>query len=100
QFKNADILNDIVIKTTAGGVVHLKDIAEIKDTYKEKESYARYNGKNVITLSVIKRSGENLIDASDKIRLIIEKLKTEEFPKSLDVSISGDMSENTRTTRP
>ena len=98
QFKNADILNDIVIKTTAGGVVHLKDIAEIKDTYKEKESYARYNGKNVITLSVIKRSGENLIDASDKIRLIIEKLKTEEFPKSLDVSISGDMSKNTRTT--
>ena len=41
--------------------VYLKDIATIKDTLKTSESYARLDGKNVITLNIIKRSGENLI---------------------------------------
>ena len=56
-----------VIRGGTGAIVYLKDIAEVKDTYKEQESYARLNKKNVLSLNVIKRSGENLIITSDKI---------------------------------
>ena len=76
EFKTVGVLNDIVIRSMSGAIVYLKDIAEIKDGFKEKESYARLDHKNVITLNIVKRSGENLIEASDKIREIIHALKT------------------------
>ncbi len=98
QFSNAMQIGDIVVKSMTGTPVYLKDIAEINDTFKEKESFARYNGKNVITLNVIKRSGENLVEASDKIHALVDKLKSEKFPSELNVTITADQSEQTRTT--
>ncbi|QQS30109.1 MAG: efflux RND transporter permease subunit [Sphingobacteriales bacterium] len=98
QFANAMQIGDIVVKSMSGTPVYLKDIADIKDTFKEKESYARYNGKNVITLNVIKRSGENLVEASDKIHALVNTLISEKLPQDLNVTISADQSELTRTT--
>ena len=37
--------------------IYLKDIAEVNDGYKDRESYARLNSKDVVTLNVIKKSG-------------------------------------------
>jgi multidrug efflux pump subunit AcrB len=75
-----------------------KDIAEVVDSHKEQESYARLDHKNVITLSVIKRKGENLIDASDKIVKLVDDLKATSWPKDMQVTLTGDQSEMTRST--
>ncbi|HNL06876.1 MAG TPA: efflux RND transporter permease subunit, partial [Chitinophagales bacterium] len=98
EFTNPLQIQNIVVKNSSGAPIYLKDVAEIKDTYKEKESYARYDGKNVITLNVIKRTGENLIAASDKIHEVVEQMKTERLPADLHVEITADQSEQTRTT--
>ncbi len=98
EFKNLQQFDNIIIKSTSGSIVYLRDIATIVDSFKEKESYARLDHKNVITLNVVKRSGENLIDASDKIRNIISELEGTTFPKNLKVSITGDQSSKTRVT--
>lgn len=98
EFNTASVLENIIVKSSGGGYIALKDMAKINDTYKEKESYARYNGKNVITLNVIKRSGENLIAASDKIHAIIENMRETSLPKDLILKVSADQSELTRTT--
>ena len=63
EYRDPNKIGDIVIRGSTGAIVYLKDIAEIKDAYEEKSSYARLEGKNVISLNVIKRSGENLISA-------------------------------------
>jgi multidrug efflux pump len=97
-FTNPMQLQNIAIKNSSGLPVYLKDVADVKDSFKERESYARYNGKNVITLNVIKRSGENLINASDKIHALIESMAVEKLPKDLKVDITADQSEQTRTT--
>jgi multidrug efflux pump subunit AcrB len=98
QYDDAKKIGDIVIRGSTGATVYLKDIAEVVDGYEEKESYARLNKSNVITLNVIKRSGENLIEASDKINAICKEMDEKYFPKALNVTITGDQSENTRTT--
>ncbi len=98
EFKDPSLLNDIIIRSQSGATVYLKDIAEIRDGFKEKESYARLAHKNVITLNIIKRSGENLIEASDKVRAIIADLQKDKFPKELKVTITGDKSTSTRVT--
>ncbi|HOY30429.1 MAG TPA: efflux RND transporter permease subunit [Bacteroidales bacterium] len=98
EFKNIDDIGNIVLLSTIGGKIYLKDIADIKDGYKEQESFSRLNGQNVVTLSVIKRGGENLIEGSDKINDIIEDLKKNDFPPDLSVTTTGDISKYTRST--
>ena len=67
EYKNPALMNEIILKSTLGGTVHLRDIATVIDTTKEQESFARLNKKNVITLNVVKRSGENLISAAENV---------------------------------
>ncbi len=98
QFKTVYDLQQLIVRNTDGAAIYLHDIAEIKDTVKETESFARLNGKNVITLNIIKRAGENLIETSDDVMRVVDELKKTEFPPNLDVVITGDQSRSTRTS--
>ena len=100
QFSSALNLKDIVVRSGAqGATVYLKDIAEIKDTVKEKENFARLDGKNVITLNIVKRAGENLINAADKIKAVVADMQDkEELPQDLKVVFTGDQSKLTKNS--
>ncbi|MFN4083475.1 MAG: efflux RND transporter permease subunit [Bacteroidia bacterium] len=91
-------IGDLAIRSASGAVVYLRDIADITDGFKEQESYARLNKKNVITLNIVKKSGQNLIDATDKIRAICDEMKKERFPAGLKIDFTGDQSTDTRIT--
>ncbi|MGZ3872608.1 MAG: efflux RND transporter permease subunit [Mucilaginibacter sp.] len=104
DFKNADEVAAMAIRNPKGQAVYLRDIAEVKDSFLEQESYARLKTndskdfKNVITLNVSKRAGENLIEASDKINALIKLKQKTVFPKGLNITVTGDQSDKTRTT--
>lgn len=98
QFKSPDQIRNIIVKSASGATVFIKDIADIRDSFKEQESFARLNGKNVITLNVIKKSGENLIKASEEIVVIMDNLKKSAYPPDLSVIITGDQSRFTKST--
>ena len=100
QFTSALDLQNIVVRSSArGGAVYLRDIAQLVDTVKETESYARLDGKNVITLNIVKRAGENLINAAGKIKgIVAEMQQNEDLPKNLKVVITGDQSKLTATS--
>ncbi len=98
QFKTAQDIENVIVRNSRGAAIYIKDIATVLDTVKEKDSYARLNGKNVITLNIIKRSGENLIATSDNVKKITDELKETVFPKDLDVSVTGDTSVKTRNS--
>ncbi|HNM26365.1 MAG TPA: efflux RND transporter permease subunit, partial [Saprospiraceae bacterium] len=98
DFKNIEQIKNILVASQSGAQVYLKDIAEVRMGHKEQESFSRLNGRNVISLNVIKRTGENLINASDKIKEVVDEMKAHEFPANLEVSITGDQSRATRTT--
>lgn len=100
QFTSALNLQDIVVRSSArGAAVYLKDIAQLVDTVKEKESYARLDGKNVITINIIKRAGENLISTAGKVKDIVASMQKDHvLPKDLKVVITGDQSKATDTS--
>lgn len=98
EYKDPTKIMNIVVRSQSGSVVYLRDIAEVKDGFKEQESYARLDGKSVITLNVIKRSGQNLINASDKILAIVKEMEANYLPKGLEVTITADQSDSTRVT--
>ena len=98
EFKDIEEIKNSIISGQTGAHLYLKDIAEVVDGHKIQESYGRLNNKNVITLNVIKRGGENLINASDEIQEIIAEMKANKFPKDLEVVVTGDQSRTTRIT--
>jgi len=67
----ADVL-DLPIKADGERIVHFKDIAEVRRTYKDAESYARLNGKPAIAIEVVQRGGANLLQAVDDVMAIVE----------------------------
>lgn len=100
QFTTAKNMQDIVVRSSARGAsVYLKDIAAIKDTVKDAESYARLDGKNVITINIVKRAGENLISTATNVKKIISQMQEDEtLPKNLKVVLTGDQSKATATS--
>src|SRR5215831_10067246 len=99
QFRSAYDMQDLMVKSIYGNPVYLKDIAEIVDTAKDRESYSRLANKNVVTLQIIKRAGENLINTADKINGIVKDMQVkEEIPPGLNVVVTGDQSVQTRTS--
>lgn len=98
EFKTAKEMENIIVKNQYGKSLYLRDLAEVVDGFEEQESYARLDGKNVITLNVIKAKGQNLIEASDNIMALIDEMKADQLPSDLDIVITGDQSDQTRTT--
>ncbi len=96
QFHTAGDIEKVVVRSPTGASIYLKDIANIKDTTKERESYARLDGKNVITLNIVKRSGENLIETAENVKKVVAEMQESEFPKDLSVVITGDQSKNAK----
>jgi len=98
EVTDIDQIKNIILSTSSGAIVKLRDIATVRDGFKRPENFARYNGKNVVTLNVIKKSGQNLLDASDKIKAIIVEMQKTKLPSNLIVEVTGDQSRNTRNT--
>ena len=98
QFENVQQIRDIIVHASGGAYIKLSDLAEVSDDFKEQESFSRLDGKNVITLNVIKKSGTNLLDASDQIKEIVSTVKGKELPEDITLTISGDQSRMTRNT--
>lgn len=93
EFKTVDQIQNILLKEG----LFLKDIAEVKDGYADRESYARLAGSDVITLNVIKKGGANLINAVDKTKEIVAKYQ-EKLPGNVNILITGDNSTWTRNS--
>lgn len=87
-------LNNFVVKSE-NGAVYLKDIATINFQAKDKTTYAREFGENVVMLDVKKRAGRNSISAADKIKALVKKEKADYFPPDLNISIANDSSTRT-----
>jgi multidrug efflux pump subunit AcrB len=96
EFKDPKELENLIVRSFVGTTVFLKDIATIEDAFKEKQDFAQLDRKSVVTLNVVKRSGENLINATDQIYKILEEYQDTKFPKGLQIKVTGDTSENTR----
>jgi len=96
QFTNVTEIENLIIKSENQRPIFLKDIAKVIYGYKERASYSRADGLPVISLDVIKRRGQNLLDASDNLMRVIDEAKLD-LPNDLKISLFNDQSVNTRS---
>jgi len=93
DYTNMEQIRNTIIKDNHGKAVYIKDVAEVIDGFEEKSTISRLNRKPVVTLAIVKKSGENLLDATDKIfRIIDEKQANNALPKDLHITVTDDKS--------
>jgi len=87
--ENAEDVYSIPIKVTKDAVVTLSDVASIRRTFKDFNSYARVNGADAVAMEVMLKEGANAIDAANKIEIELEEFN-KILPKNLTVVKTND----------
>ncbi len=97
DYKNIDQIANTIIKVNKGKPVYIRDVAKVVDGYKEKATVARLNDKPVVTLTIKKKSGENILAASEKVLAAINEQKAGGFiPKTLTITTTDDKTHHIR----
>ena len=91
-YESAQDVYNLVIFSSGEGTVTLGDVAEIRKTYKDTESYARVNGKPAVALQVKKRIGENVLEINKIVREESEKY-TNNLSENIKVDFTSDNSD-------
>ncbi|PPR46929.1 MAG: Multidrug resistance protein MdtB [Alphaproteobacteria bacterium MarineAlpha5_Bin9] len=92
-------INDVLdtpIKSFGDSVITFRDISTVKRTFEDRNSFARVNGKNSVTIEVSKRVGENIIETSDMVKKVVNNTSIN-FPQNLNITFSQDQSKNIKT---
>jgi len=97
EFKNIAELENIIVKRDGQVVVYLKDLAEVVDGYEEAKTFTRLDEQSVVSVQVIKKSGENLLAATDMIFVILDEARESgAVPAEMTVTLTNDQSEMIR----
>lgn len=91
EIKDPKELENVIVKSY-GGTVYLKDIAKVSFKEKEKTTYAREKGTEVVMLNVKKRSGQNMISAIEQVKEKIKLAQENYLPKNLSLKLTNDQS--------
>ena len=92
EFSNPEGINEALISAPNQVPVRVKDLAKVVFGFKEISSRSRLDGTESVSLSIVKRSGENLLAIRDQVKLIIQRLE-QEFENEVKFSILSDQGE-------
>ena len=97
EFKSVSEIGDIIVKRENDKTVQLKDIADIVDGYAEPSSYARLDRQPVLSVQVIKKGGENLLEATSKIFETLDLARESgRIPADMNMTLTNDQSDYVR----
>lgn len=91
QFKTLDEMREMLIKVDGAVPIHLKDVAEVRQGYKEREGVVRIDGREAIELAIYKEGDANTVNVARAVRAQVEKLK-ESLPSGAALTTIEDQS--------
>jgi len=93
--EGADELLALPVKVQDDAVTTVGDIAEVRRTFKDPETFARVHGDTALAIEVSKRTGENIIATIENVREVVA-LATIDWPAGVEVAFSQDQSGDIR----
>ena len=95
DFQDPAEIFSIVAFVRDGKPVYLRDVAFIRDSYKDPITRSRINGEKSVTLAIQKRSGENIVAVTDQVKAVVKEMKPL-LPPNLKIDLTSDMSNDVR----
>jgi multidrug efflux pump len=80
------------IKKNGDRLVTIGDIGDVRRTFKEPNSIARFNGERAFTIEVQKRNGANVLDTTGAVRKMVES-EAKRWPGTVAFDFTFDESE-------
>ncbi len=97
EFKHPSEIDNIIVKSEKGNIVYMRDIGSVEFGFADRDSYARLNNQPVVSLQVIKKSGENLLSTIAQVNKILKKAQNDNtLPEKLVVTITNDQSKTVK----
>jgi multidrug efflux pump subunit AcrB len=96
EFESVAPIEDIVIDAPDDKPIYIRDLADVKFGFKERETYAELDNDPVISLSVVKRSGENILETSRAVKSILDE-EMPSLPPTTNYEITSDQSKDIRS---
>ncbi|MFK7867347.1 MAG: efflux RND transporter permease subunit [Alphaproteobacteria bacterium] len=95
-FENITDIMEMPIFANGEGVVRFRDIAEVRRTFSDPSTFARFNGQQALAIEVSKRVGTNIIETIEQVQARVNA-EIENWPSNIQVEFSQDKSNDIRT---
>jgi HAE1 family hydrophobic/amphiphilic exporter-1 len=89
EFSSLEDIENIIVVTRQGTPVYLKQVAQVKDEFKELRSHTRINGERGVIVAIRQRSGSNTVQVSNRVLKILPRLKSE-LPGGVTLTLVRD----------
>ena len=95
EFVGPEDVDHLVLAVRDGKPIYLSDIATIRDTFKDRVGISRLDGRDTITLSIQKRTGENIIAITDRVQVVLAEAR-KRVPAGVKLVVTLDQSKDIR----
>ena len=93
EFVEPDEVSELVIAVRDGRSIYLTDIGRVRDTFKDRVGISRLDGRESITLTVQKRTGENIIHIVEAVKMVLAEAE-KSVPLGVRFNITLDQSKD------
>ncbi len=94
EFANSDAVKEIIVSNFNGKAVYMKDIASVKDSLRDMNTFEHANGKNNVRVMIQKQSDANTVTVANNIKKKVEAIK-KTLPPDVKIDVLMDSSLNT-----
>jgi multidrug efflux pump subunit AcrB len=96
ELTDPEQFNDLIVRSVSDKMIRIRDVAKVAFTYtRDRQSISRTNGKPSLTLTVAKRTGEDIVRIVDDVKKIMAE-EQPHWPAGTHYEVTFDMSKNIR----
>ncbi|MBN1942204.1 MAG: efflux RND transporter permease subunit, partial [Phycisphaerae bacterium] len=86
-----DEIDKFPLAVRDGKQIYLSDVAQVRDTFKDRQTYSRLDGQPGVTLAVKKRVGANIVEIAAMIKVILDEAR-KRLPPGVKLELTDDRS--------
>ncbi|MFN2576936.1 MAG: efflux RND transporter permease subunit [Pyrinomonadaceae bacterium] len=95
QLTNAEEYRQLIVAYRNGAAVTLRDLGDVVDSVENNRLASRYNGQQVVTLTIQRQPGTNTVAVVDAVRNLLPSFR-QQLPASITLDVLYDRSESIR----
>ncbi|MDD2520331.1 MAG: efflux RND transporter permease subunit, partial [Kiritimatiellae bacterium] len=93
EFTAPEEIGGIVIRSSGGALVRLRDVAEVEDGFDEERRLSNVMGRRAIMMMIQKRSGANTVETAREVARELEQNILPTLPRDIEIHQIFDTSE-------
>lgn len=91
EFESAQDIGEVAITRRGDRPVFVRDVADVIDSFADRTTYSRMNGRPSVSLGVVKRAGANIVELAKAAKEEAAR-HAKEWPEAVEYQVLADQS--------